>query len=74
MLDKEWKTMKYLVTSIRLPIPPEMSEAVVEMSKAAGKWYEQEMKAGRLVDAWVKSDVSGGVMLWEVESNDALFK
>ena len=71
--------MKYLVTShsrvpaARMEAAPEMAKAILKMNRAAKKWVEEEKKAGRLIDAWAKTDNSGCVWLWDVESNYSLF-
>ena len=49
-----------------------MAKIFFNMNKAAEAWMEEETNTGRLSGVWLKTDNSGMVMIWEVESNDVL--
>lgn len=69
--------MRFLVTShSRVPSSPspDMANVLIKMNRATKNWIKEEKKAGRLVDVWAKTDMSGCFWLWEVDSNESLFK
>lgn len=66
--------MRHLVHWKASPMPREMAKTALALVEATGRWIEEEKKAGRLVEIWTYTAGGEGIALWEVDSNDALFK
>jgi len=66
--------MRYLVEWKENPIPPEWAKTGLALVEATEAWVEAEMKAGRVIEVWEKTEGGGGIAIMEAESNDAVFK
>ena len=56
-----------------MPVPPEMAKTALALNEASEAWMDAEKKAGSIIEAWQKTEGSGGVAIVELESNDALY-
>jgi hypothetical protein len=66
--------MRYLVEWKLMSVPPEMAKTALALNQAADAWIDAEKKAGCIIEAWSKTEGSGGVAIVERESNDALYQ
>jgi len=66
--------MRYFVNWKVLPVPREMIRTALALLEETERWAEKEKKAGRLVELGTNTAGGGGIAVWEVDSNDTLFK
>lgn len=66
--------MKYLVTWKVNPVPPEMAKMALDLVKASLAQTDKDVKEGRITEASMYVDQSGGLVIVDVESNEELYQ